>query len=117
MLEVYTDYYIHPHHWSNLVQLKKWEDCLSLILIILIGLSSSLLPKSPRDVINNNIITSSTTSIAILSSLILPTVVNADGKLEYQPALQGLDYGKPRYHFLKLSSSISTLLLLSSIPS
>jgi len=68
--------------------------------MILIGLSSSLLlPKSPRDIINNNIITSSTTSIAILSSLILPTVANADGKLEYQPALQGLDYGKPRYHF------------------
>lgn len=37
----------------------------------------------------------------ILPTLFLPLIANAatKGKLEYQPALQGLDYGKPRTYY------------------
>jgi len=65
-----------------------------ILLISFLSLSLSLLlPKTSKDVISS----SSKSSIAILSSLLIPTISNAiEGKLEYQPALQGLDYGKPR---------------------
>ena len=81
-----------------------------VLIIVLITLSSSLLlpniPKTSKDFISSNVISSSS-SIAILSSLLLPNVVKAEGKLEYQPALQVL---LPSLLFLLLLSLSSSSL-------
>ncbi len=81
---------------------------LILFMVAYLAFSDAWVPKShstPKSITRNEIESTARfmpsialTTIAVVAGGVKASVAN-DGKYEYQPALQGLDYGKPRTYY------------------